>query len=398
MIIEILIFIFLGIILGTITGLIPGIHVNLISLIILSLSGKFLLNLNSIYLIVIISSMAITHTFLDFIPSIFLGCPDTDTELSTLPGHSLLKQGKGYEAVSLTLYGSLVAIFLLLIISFPSVLLIKKFYFVIKTIIPYLLVISSLFLIILEKEKLNSLFVFILSGVLGLSVLNMNINQPLLPLLTGLFGGSILIISIKNKIKIPKQKITKPKIRIIRPSLGALFSAPLCSFLPGFGSGQAAVIGSLLLKQDENNKENFLFLVGAINTLVMGFSFITLYTISKTRTGVAAAIKEIIGTMPLKILLLIFVVSLISGIISFFWAMRLTKIFSKEITKINYTKASIIVLIFLSVLVFWVSGLIGLLVFIVSSLLGVYSSTLRIRRISMMGSLIIPTIILYLKI
>ena len=33
-------------------------------------------------------------TFIDFIPSIFLGCPDTDTELSILPGHELLKKGE----------------------------------------------------------------------------------------------------------------------------------------------------------------------------------------------------------------------------------------------------------------------------------------------------------------
>ena len=31
--------------------------------------------------------MAITHTFVDFIPSVFLGCPDTDTELSI--GHKI---------------------------------------------------------------------------------------------------------------------------------------------------------------------------------------------------------------------------------------------------------------------------------------------------------------------
>ena len=98
---QILLATLIGIFLGTITGLIPGIHINLISIMILSLSPLLANYFSLLYLTVAIISMAITHTFLDFIPSIFLGCPDTDTELSVLPGHELLKKGQGYEAIML---------------------------------------------------------------------------------------------------------------------------------------------------------------------------------------------------------------------------------------------------------------------------------------------------------
>src|SRR6056297_691344 len=128
MLAEIIIAIFAGILFGTLTGLTPGIHINLISAIIISSTTGILLKINYIYLIVFIVSMSITHTFLDFIPSIFLGCPDTETELSVLPGHELLKKGEGYEAVILTVYGSLAAIFILILITFPSLILIKKIY------------------------------------------------------------------------------------------------------------------------------------------------------------------------------------------------------------------------------------------------------------------------------
>ncbi|MCH7770430.1 MAG: tripartite tricarboxylate transporter permease [Bacteroidetes bacterium] len=97
MLIEILLALIVGILTGTTTGLIPGIHINLIGVFIVSLSASLFLSINPIYLAVFIVSMAITHTFVDFIPSIFLGCPDTDTELSVLPGHELLKKGQGYE-------------------------------------------------------------------------------------------------------------------------------------------------------------------------------------------------------------------------------------------------------------------------------------------------------------
>ena len=94
MLIEIILFIFLGIIFGTFTGLIPGIHINLVGVSLVALSASLLSPVNPIYLVVFIVSMAIIHTFIDFIPSIFLGCPDTDTELSVLPGHELLKKGR----------------------------------------------------------------------------------------------------------------------------------------------------------------------------------------------------------------------------------------------------------------------------------------------------------------
>ncbi len=393
MLIQIILFLFVGILVGTLTGLIPGIHINLIGVFLISLSASFFISVNPIYLGVFIAAMAITHTFVDFIPSIFLGCPDTDTELSILPGHELLKKGQGYEAVILTCYGSLAAIFILVLISFPSILIISKIYETILKLIPYLLLAIIFLLIYLEKKRFTAFFVLLLTGFLGLSVLNLPMKEPLLPLLTGLFGSSMLIQSIKNKIKIPKQKIQKPQTKIFKPLLGALIASPLCSFLPGLGSGQAAIIGNTISKTD---KKGFLVLLGATNTLVMGFSFISLYVISKARTGAAVAIQEIIGTISPNILLLLLIVVLISGIISFFITIILTKFFSQKVEKVNYTILSSIVLILLIGIVFLVSGFFGLAVLTVSTFTGIYCISLKVKRTNMMGCLLIPTIILYL--
>ncbi|MFC1710944.1 tripartite tricarboxylate transporter permease [Nanoarchaeota archaeon] len=393
MLIEILLFLILGIIAGTITGLIPGIHINLLGVFLVSLSATLLGFLDPIYFIVFIVAMAITHTFVDFIPSIFLGCPDTDTELSILPGHELLKQGKGYEAVLLTCYGSLAAVFVLIIISIPSIIFIPKAYEIIRQGIPYLLILVSFFLIALEKKKTTALFVFLLTGFLGWAVLNMPLKEPLLPLLTGLFGASMLIISIKTKIKIPKQRITKPKIKLYRPLLGSVIASPLCSFLPGLGSGQAAIIGNTIAK---TGKRGFLVLVGATNTLVMGFSFVSLYLISKTRTGAAVAIQKIIGTLSIEYVILILAIVMFAGVISFFLTLKLTKFFSKKISKIKYSFVSIITLSILGILTLLVAGFTGLLVLIASTLTGIYCISLGVRRTNMMGCLLLPTILLYL--
>ena len=404
MLIQILFSLIIGILAGTITGLIPGIHINLIGIFLVSLSASLFSSITPIYLVVFIASMAIAHTFIDFIPSIFLGCPDTDTELSVLPGHELLKKGQGYEAIILTCYGSLAAIFILILISSPFFIFkesIIYLYNFIPALIPGLLILASFFLISLENKKFSALFVFLLTGFLGIIILNpheilgksLELKQPLLPLLTGLFGGSMLVTSIKNKTQIPKQKIKRPSVNILKPIMGALIASPLCSFLPGLGSGQAAIIGNTISKLD---KKGFLVLLGATNTLVMGFSFITLYIISKTRTGAAVAIQGIIGTLSWKILFLILVVTLISGIISFFITIFLAKFFSQKIAKVNYTIISTITLIFLGIMIFLVCGFLGLAILTASTFTGIYCISLKVKRTNMMGCLLLPTIIFYL--
>jgi putative membrane protein len=394
MLAEIILAIILGISAGVFTGLIPGIHINLIGVSLVSLYSTLFFKIEPLFLVVFIVAMAITHTFLDFIPSIFFGCPDTDTELSVLPGHELLKKGQGYEAVILTCYGSLAAIAVLLIISFPSLLVIEKISNFIKPILPYILILVSLILILLERKKFSAVLVFLLTGSLGLIVLNMpSINQPILPLLSGLFGSSMLILSLKNKTKIPKQKIKKVRIKFWKPLLGATVAAPLCSFLPGLGSGQAAILGNTISK---SNRKNFLFLLGATNTLVMGFSFLTLYTLSRTRTGAAVAISELIGSFNWKILLLILFVILISGIISFFITKFLAKKISLKISEINYSFFSWLMLGMLCLVILGVSGFFGLIIFAISTITGLYCISLNVKRANMMGCLLIPTILFYL--
>jgi putative membrane protein len=391
--IEILISVFLGVVCGLVTGLLPGIHINLVGTILVSFSAGIFLSLNPIFLVVFIVSLAIAHTFFDFIPSIFLGCPDTETQLSILPGHQMLNEGKGYEAVMLTAYGGISAVFILLIISFPLAFLISQIYDSLHSVMALILLGASFILIFIEKKKLTALFVFLLSGILGLCVLNLELKEPLLPLLTGLFGSSMLITSIKNKIQIPPQEITKPNTKLFRPLIGAVVASPLCGFLPGLGGGQSAVLANTISRTES---KGFLVLVGATNILVMGLSFVSLYAISKTRTGAAVAIQEIIGTLSWKLLFLLLFVVLISGIISFFITKFITKKFAQKITKINYAALSIGTLIFLSIIVLIFSGFLGLLILAASTFTGIYFNSLPVKKTHMMGCLLVPTILYYL--
>ena len=123
---------------------------------------------------------------------------------------------------------------------------------------------------------------------------------------------------------------------------------------------------------------------------------ITIYAISRTRTSAAVVQQKILGTISWKILLLILIVFLVVGVFSFFLTLTLAKIFSKKMNKIKYPLASFITLIVLTAIVFLVSGIFGVVVLIVAALTGIYCVSLGVRRTSMMGCLLLPTIIFYL--
>jgi len=400
MIIYLILALFVGIIAGCITGLIPGIHINLVAILLLGASAFFLNYMSPLVLVVFIASMAITHTFLDYLPSIFLGAPDEDTVLSILPGHEMLIKGRAHEAVILTLYGSIAAIFLTLLLSPAFIFILPHIYSPITNIMPFILILASVFLFYFEKKSRTwAVIIFILAGFLGISAFNLDIKEPLLPLLTGLFGASALITSVIKKQKIPKQKISKFKhIKIKKKSLAksliaSLIASPLVSFLPGLGPGQAAVIGSEVT--GDLDRKEFLILLGAINTMVAGLAFIALYSISKPRTGAAVAVSKLLE-LTLTHLFIILGAILLSGIAAFFLTIFLAKIFARNISKIKYHKISLALLVFLAIIVFIFGSWLGILVFIISTFLGLTCVLLGIRRIHLMGSLLLPTILFYL--
>lgn len=401
MIVEIAFALCIGVIVGVITGLFPGIHINLVAAGLLASIGYFS-GVDPIALVVFVVALAITHTFIDFIPSVFLGAPEEDSFLAVLPGHQLLIEGKGYEAIIMTLYGGLIALPVILVLSFVFVYLSSDIYDFLREVIPFILIFGSVYLVLTEEEWILSGVVFLLSGFLWMFVFDLPVKEPLLPLLSGLFGVSGLIVSMKSKTNIPPQKIKKlSEVKIGRKDFwisifSGGFACAICSFFPGIGSGHAAVLGSELSGNARENPRSFLFLVGMISTVMMALSFVTIYTIDKTRSGAAVAVLEILGEMTISDFAFVVFVVFNSGLLAFFIGMQLSKYFSLQISKINYQKLSFFVIILLLVVNLFLTNWLGILVLITSSALGVFCIQSGVRRIQMMGVLLVPTILYYL--
>jgi len=389
--------IFTGVLAGIITGLTPGLHINLVSSTV-SANIELLSSIFSLTSIVAgIIAMSITHTFLDAIPATFLGAPDSDTALSILPAHELLLKGRGHEAVTLTLAGSLGS--LLLSITFmPLALRIYPFvYSAVNNNIATILITVSALLILSEKKKIPAMLIFAISGTFGYFVLNSDIQNPLFPLLSGLFGISTLLISIKSKMKIPPQRINfNVKIWNFRwPVAISVLCGGVCSILPGIGASQAAVIGSML--QKKRGRKSFLVLTGGINTASMLLSLAAFYSLNKKRNGSIIAIAQILKGASASDFVMLVLSAVIAGSVSAIITLKISRLFVKIIRRVNYTAMCLSVIIAITGACILLSGIYGIVVLVTSTILGMSAPSQKVKRSNLMGSLIIPVIIYFIR-
>lgn len=397
---EIFLAILIGSCFGIITGITPGVHINLVAALLLSISPILMKYFNPIFLISIIIAMSIVHTFLDFIPSCYLGAPDENTAMAILPTHALLLQGKGFEAVKLATIGSFLGLITTLCLLPVMLIAVPWIFENLENYIGLILLLVVLFLILKEpniKKKLWAFFMFAISGVMGILVFGMNMKDPLFPMLSGLFGVSMLITSISQKVKIPEQRITNDleisKIELFKSIFAGTFSGSLVSIFPGMGPAQAAILGSTLV--GKTREYMYIVLIGAIGTVSMVFSLITLYTIDKARNGSILVVQKLIGQIDFSMFLLIMTIALIAGAIGVFLTMFFARIFSKVISKVNYAILCISIIIFVSALVFYFTGFLGLFVLCLASAIGIIPGLVNVGRNHAMGCLLLPVILYF---
>ncbi len=405
MFLELLGFIFLGIGVGILTGLIPGIHVNSVCFILLS-SFPLLISdgISSLSIAALVISMAITHTILDFIPSIFLGAPEPSTALSVLPGHKLLLQGKGLEALFLTIMGGIGVVILFVLFLPILIFLLPLLYNSIKFYIHWILLLLVLIMILREpgwKKIIWSILIFFLSGILGLLTLN-SILLPshflFFPLFTGLFGISTLLVSLKGKSIIPPQEKFFWKIErklILLGTLKSFFSSLLVGILPGVGAAQATILTQELTRKKEKDPREFLISIGGINTAVAIFSLLSLFVIQKPRSGAAVFISKLLQEFGLNELLLLIACALISVGISSIITLKIAKKTLTLLPKISYHKISLLTIFFLFCLVIFLTGKFGLLILLTSTSIGLIAPLTGTRRSHAMGVLLLPVILFY---
>ncbi len=417
--------IFIGFLLGIISGLTPGIHVNNFALILLALTPFFLkMGFAPFYIAVIILSNSVTQTFVDIIPSIFLGAPEADTALAVLPGHQLLMEGRGPEAVRLSAMGSAGSVAASLLIAVPLGLFFMNIYGTIDEYIGWILVFIVVLMIATEngevvegqgslvhlKYKGYAIVLFLMSGMLGMFAFEntdkmtplLTFSEPsiLLPLLSGLFGASMLVLALMTRSEVPHQQkncmFTLPRKKIVRGILSGSAAGSFVAWLPGVSSAVGTIIARLLVHEDkrEDSSKEFMISLSGANTANAIFSLIALYTIHGARSGAMVAINGLINIdeWDLSVIILLLAVIVYVSIISYYTTIYLGDRISGLLSKIDYSKLCSSVLIFLTLMVIMFTGWFGLVIFLISTPVGMVSSFAKIRKTHAMGVILLPVI------
>ena len=369
----------LGVVIGFLSGLVPGIHTNLIAVLVVSFQADGFLS--SVFLV----AVAVSRSISDTLPTIFLGA--SDDVLSLLPSHQLLKKGKGLEAVFLSVAGSLfgclasVALLPLFVLAFPFLVMLVK---------PVLfwLLLAGIFVLFLQECKIWGVIIFVFAGVLGIVTLS-SVQNPLFPLLSGLFGASGLVLSIKNRSVIPTQRErSKVKGKSLLSSLVGAGAAAVMLLFPGLGPSQAAS-----LVAGKRSPSSFLVLTGALGTADVVLSLAALAVAGKARNGAVVMIQSLLGTLSFSTTATLLGASLAAAGLATIGALLFAPVYARLFEYFDYSVLCCIVLAFLFVLVMALSGWRGILVFVTATALGTLAPLKGVRRSHAMGCLLIPTLV-----
>ncbi|HVY01278.1 MAG TPA: tripartite tricarboxylate transporter permease [Candidatus Nanoarchaeia archaeon] len=392
MILEIFLSLILGLVCGTITGLLPGIHINLV---ITFLLGLTFTNSLSLPLAIFIIALSFTHILIDFIPTTLLGVPTEENYLSAQPAHRLVMQGKANQAINVAFLGVLMSIPLIIVLSPIYAFVLPSLFEFLQEIIPYLILLMSLYLIFQEDNIISGILIFLLSGILGFFAFDLPVKEPLLPLLSGLFGLSAIFSSMFYNSTIPKQETTKTKIkltRFLRPLSASFFISPILSFFPGIGAGHISLFSAQIINP---SSKQFIFLNSISSSLNMALSIIAAYSIQKTRTGTSAAILHLLSPISINILCIL----ILSIIISIIFAYKLGKLICIPLisiyNKISYGKISLITAIFVILVNTFFTNSLGLIILASGTLIGLICQKIGVRKIQMMGALLLSTLLYY---
>lgn len=367
-----------GVLAGTISGILPGIHVNTLGAFLATagVGGNLLL-----------FSMGLTHTFLDVVPSAFLGVPDEGTALGILPAHRLVLRGRAMEVVRIALWASFLAVLITILLS-PLYPMLAGAY---TPKIGRAVVCFLAFLLILTErglKKLHAALVFFLSGLLGVLAFRLPLRQPYYHLFTGLFGLPVLVMAIVNgtgSLSGGDGEIRMDLKRFMGFSFLGTFLGMMASLIPAFTASQAALIGSFLSRDERS----FLTIVFSVNTANFLFSFVNFLETERVRNGIVALMTpDAVGFLPYYALAALFVSLLVLS-----YGEPLAAIILKALAHVPYRLLNGTVVAALLLLSLYFDGLLGLLVLTGGAMIGLLAMVLGVKRTNCMGVLMLQIII-----
>lgn len=394
---QLLGFILGGVALGTLSGLIPGLHANNFALLLASVVP--VLPGPPTHVGAAMLAAGVIHTFLDIIPAVALGVPDAAMIATALPGHQLVIQGRGREALRLSALGSGLAVLFAVPLAVPITIGMMEIYPVLRERLALVLTGLVVFLVGTEsthRARIGGAVTFTAAALLGFATLDrgsglLDAGGMLAPLFAGLFGAPVLIDAIDGN-GVPAQadaRITVTEQIVGTTAFAGTIAGAIVGYLPGVSSAIAAVV-ILAVIPTAGGARGFIVATSGINTANTVFALFALVALGTPRTGVLVALDT--ADVPLNLPVLLGAVG-IAAAVGFVLVPVLGDRYLRIVGRISPRLLSITLLSGLAGLAYLFGGLIGVGAYFAGALIGLLPPRTGARRVHCMGVLLGPLII-----
>ena len=404
----------LGACIGTFSGLVPGIHVNTLAAIMLAgypfltdvLSSFIPEGLLPVCVASCIMSASIVHSFVDYVPSVFIGAPDPDDVVSALPGHRLLLEGRGMTAIRSAAIGSCVGACISIAIAIPlQLVLLSGLSDYLDSITAIVIIAVILMMILNEKEPSGMFwgaFLMLISGVLGVVCMDLDIpcdgilpgSTLMFPMLTGLFGMPAMLQSLRNPRIAEQTDDERYPVGPI-PGIKGVLTGVLTGWFPGITSTTGAILSNTITP--ERRPEGFISMTASIGTAAAIIMLVTMSITGKGRSGTMIIVGDILGDSVIGPMNTVFILLLLAAAISAFLGYHSTiicgKVMSRIINRIDTLILNRACILLVVSLVTVMTGPWGLAVLAVSTMLGFLPIKTGTSRVYLTGCLLIPALL-----
>lgn len=384
--------------LGVISGLIPGLHANNFAMLLAGVAPA--VPAPPLFVGVAMLSAGIVHSFVDAVPALAIGVPDADMAVMALPGHRLVLEGRGREALRLSALGSVLAVILAVPLAIPITHGVVAVYDPLMANIRLILVVVVVGLLISEptpRAAFGGTMSFLIAMGLGLLTLDLNPSAPLSaggmlsPLFAGLFGAPVLLDAAKGA-GVPRQGtagLRTSRSIILLTAGGGTVAGAIVGFLPGISAAIAAVAVLALLPGSSGDR-GYIVATSGVDTSNAIFALFALAALGQPRSGIVVAYEEIAAPVELGVLV---AACMLAGIIGYFVVVSIGDRYLSIIGSMNYARLSVVLLIALAGLSILFAGPLGLLVYFASTIVGLIPIRIGGRRVHLMGVLIGPILV-----
>jgi len=428
-------------------GLVPGLHMNNIAAGLTAYSGATLAAFGllgevagssnvALLIACFISAALMGHLFAESITSTYLGIPAGDV-ISVLPAHRLARAGLGEVAVRASSDGSLCGAILATVLLLPMCLLMGNpvnLYDGLSQAMGFIMIFVSAVLLCTESSGrprarragsiLKAALMFAAAGTLGTVVLctdycacsipDLPLNDDgfvprsslLLPMFAGLYGVPGLLLGLMSA-SVLAIVCDSAEPTIHTPSkkdlLMSILGGSLVGWMPGMTAGSSATICAPSVREFSGHAEvrestRFIWLYSSISSSGAVFAVGALFMILRARSGCMDAAQHFLGNQiepnsvlgNVSALAVMLVAMLTAACLGHLLISRLNPRMSRIRTKLCSRELALASLVFVCSLSLVLTGTRGALVMATATCLGLLPPLSGVRRIQLMGCLLVP--------